>query len=118
MIYKKKTLTYLNGIYSVPGAVISLVDGESITVNAMNDTFKTRLALYKYKYRYNVVLQFKDGKIKVTPKYVLLMEDPEPSPKRKIYLANTDSPNKVEINAIYTFSQKNKYYYVLKDDLK
>lgn len=114
----KKTLTYLNSLYQNPASVISAVDGESITVNGMADNFKTKLYWYKYDYRYNITLQFKDGKIRFAPRFVSLMEDPDPSPNRKIYLCDEDSPNKAEINAIYSFSPKNKYYYVVKDDLK
>ena len=114
----KKTLTYLNSLYQNPAAVISAVDGESITVNGMADNFKTKLYWWKYDYRYNITFQFKDGKIRFAPRFVSLMEDPDPSPKREIYLANTDTGKEGEIDCIFMLSKKEPKYFVFKDDLK
>ncbi|RQO78095.1 hypothetical protein DBR40_09095 [Pedobacter sp. KBW01] len=62
----KSTLLYLNTLYSNPKETISAVDGESISVNAIDDsTISTVLN------GYSLVFEFKDGKIRIKPSYAL-----------------------------------------------
>jgi len=62
----KGTLVYLNSLYSNANDVISKIDGESISVTALdNNTIST------VSNRYTFSLEFKDGKIKVTPSSLL-----------------------------------------------
>lgn len=63
----KNTLVYLNSIYSNPKEAISTVDGESITVSAIDES-----ALAAVYNKYTFSFEFKDGKIKVNrPAYAL-----------------------------------------------
>lgn len=111
----KKTLTYLNGFYKNPSQVISAVDGESITVNGITNEIKGSIEWYKYPMEYNIMIQFKDGKMKVSPKIISLNEIwSESKPARKIYLKNTDSPKHVEISCIY-MQHKVGYFLFLKE---
>lgn len=113
----KKTLTYLNGIYKNPAAVISSVDGESITVNARGE-FQTTEKLFNYPFSYTLLIQFKDGKMKFQPELNNINEIYIVSDKlKKVYLRNTDSPDIHEINAIFFKSKKDGLYYPLKDEI-
>ncbi len=115
----KKVLTYLNSIYKNPSAVLSTVDGESITVNGFNSSISTSKGLYKYPFNYNIVLQFKDGKIKYQPRLTEIHELFEYSNRRTpFYISNTESPNKVEINSVYIFSEKTGKHFLFKKDVK
>lgn len=114
----KKTLTYVNSLYQNPSRVVTSVEGESITVNAVMTDIKTKLYWFKYEFTYNIVIQFKDGKVRFEPKFVDLIEDPNPSPKRKIYLANTDSPKPNEIDCVFMTSNKNPGYFVNQEGIK
>lgn len=63
----KSTLVYLNSLYSNPKEAISTVDGESITITALDDS-----ALSAVFNKYTFSFEFKDGKIKVNqPMYSL-----------------------------------------------
>jgi len=114
----KRTLTYVNSLYQNPAKVISAVDGESITINALMTDIKTRLSWYKYEFYYNIVIQFKDGKLRFEPKFVELIEDPNPSPKRKVYLSDTDSKKNGEINCIFFKGNNDGKYHVLAHEIK
>lgn len=114
----KKALTYLNSLYQNPSKVISVVDGESITVNGSTDQIKGSLSWYKYPFSYNIVLQFKDGKIRYEPKFVSLEEIwSNTKPPRKFYVASTDSKNKAELDCIY-IERDNGSYILFKKELK
>lgn len=115
----KKTLTYLNGLYKNPSQVISAVDGESITVNGYTDAITTTKGLYKYPLKYNLILKFKDGKIRFETRISELEERfNNENSGHPFYVANTDSPQKVEVRAIYMKSTKNTGYYLINDELK
>lgn len=115
----KKTLTYLNSIYKNPASVISTVEGESITINGMTEAIKGDLNWYRYPFSYNIVIQFKDGKLRFEPRYIKLLEYwAESKPPRTIYLSNTDSPNQVEINCIFMKNKDNPSYWLFKTDIK
>lgn len=58
----KSTLAYLNTLYSNPNETISKIDGENITVTALDDN-----TISTVNNRYTFAFEFKDGKIKVTP---------------------------------------------------
>ncbi|MFC4213485.1 DUF4468 domain-containing protein [Pedobacter lithocola] len=113
-----KTLTYLNGLYKNPSQVISSVDGESITVNGYTNDVQGTFKFHQYPFTYNIVFQFKDGKIKYQPRFIKLMEVPETMPAKEIYLKNTDSSKPHEINAIFFKSNRDGFYYPLKDSIQ
>jgi hypothetical protein len=64
----KKTLVYLSGIYVSPKEVMSTVDNESITVNAIAAKAIKMKVLYlnpNWDVNYTIGFQFKDGKIRI-----------------------------------------------------
>jgi acyl-CoA synthetase (AMP-forming)/AMP-acid ligase II len=63
----KRTLTYLNSLYPNPQRVISVVNGESITINANTDAIKAATKPVFYPMSYTITMEFKDGKIKFQP---------------------------------------------------
>lgn len=112
----KKTLTYLNGLYKNPSQVISAVDGESITVNGYDDGISTIKGLNRYPLSYNVVLQFKDGKIRYQPsatKIEYLLND---KPFSQIYVSNTERPEGISALAIWNKAKDGSYYVLLNLD--
>ncbi|MBB4108331.1 DUF4468 domain-containing protein [Pedobacter zeae] len=115
----KKTLTYLNSIYKNPKQVISSVENESIAVNAYSDEITATKGLYRYPFDYNIVLQFKDGKIKFEPHVIEISEIFTVSKsKNRFYVANTDSPEPVEIRCIYMRYKDKPGYFLFQDEIK
>lgn len=72
----KNTLVMLNQKYKSAKDVISSVEPETITVNAIASQPIRRTGMHSFTNHYNVVLSFKDGKIKVdAPKFDLYTFD-------------------------------------------
>ncbi|WP_333662274.1 DUF4468 domain-containing protein [Chishuiella changwenlii] len=61
----KQTLIMLNKKYKSAKDVVSGVEPETITVNALAAKQIRRTGMHSFKNQYNVVISFKDGKIKV-----------------------------------------------------
>jgi len=99
--------------------VLSVVDGESITVNGYTEQVKGSLEWYRYPMKYNINLQFKDGKIKIAPTMIDLKEVwSENKPPRQYYIANDQSPNVGEISCIWMKSTKDNSYWLFQKELK
>lgn len=113
----KKTLTYLNSLYKVPGAVISIVDGESITVNGHSDQPNVDNGVFKYPFDYNIVFQFKDGKIRVQPR-IIKIEELFNGGLTPFYVSSTDSPQETEVKCIYMKNKNGKGYWLFQDKIK
>jgi hypothetical protein len=114
-----KAMAYLTTQYKNPALAVRPVGSESIVVNAMDNQISLDGNLYKYPFNYNVVLQFKDGKIKFEPKIFDIKEVFTVDGSAKVYyLSSTDSPNPHEINSIWTKSNKDSSYFLLNKDLK
>lgn len=115
----KKTLTYLNSIYKNPAKVISTVDGESITVNGYSESVKGTFNWYLYPMKYNITIQFKDGKMRFEPFVTDLAEKlPGSNSERKIYINSMDSPNKAEVSCVYLVVQKTGKVILFKEEIK
>jgi hypothetical protein len=61
----KKTLLFLNKKYTSPKDVVSKVENESISVNGYSPNSIRRNKLHVFNMDYKIVLEFKDGKIRV-----------------------------------------------------
>lgn len=115
----KKSLTYLNSIYKNPSKVISTVEGESITVNGYDNSISLTGNLYNYPYEYNIVLQFKDGKIKFEPRVSNLKEVFTVNNQETPYYVNSDnSSNPDEIHCIYIHNKVKGNTFLFNDKLK
>jgi len=115
----KKSLTYLNGIYKTPSKVISVVEGESITVNGFDDHLSQAGNLYKFPFSYNIVLQFKDGKIKFEPRIVEMKEIFTVNNKETPFYVNSlQSPKPVEIHCIYLHNNEKNVTILFQEDIK
>ena len=90
----KKTLTYINSLYQSPQNVVAAVPDESITVNANTESLKGWIGIYKYPLTYNIVLEFKDGKIKFEPKVIELYEVSKIDGEKKPYYIESDGKNR------------------------
>lgn len=68
----KDALLYLNGIYANPKEVLSMVEGEMITISAREPNMVRRNKLHVFNMDYSISLEFKDGKMKVNaPSFTL-----------------------------------------------
>ncbi len=115
----KKTLTYLNSIYKNPGKVISTVEGESITVNGYDNNLSKASGLYRFPYAYNILLQFKEGKIRFEPKIVDFKEIFTVNNKETpFYINSRDSSNPAEIHCIYIYNNEKDITFLFQKDLK
>lgn len=115
----KKTLTYLNGIYNNPGKVITAVDGESITINAYNDQISQAGNLYRFPFTYNIIMQFKDNKIRFEPRIVEMKEVFTVNNKETpFYVNSAQSPQPVEIHCIYLHNREKNTTFLFQKDLK
>lgn len=113
----KSALVYLSSIYRNPQNVITSVENESIIINGMTESIIGDLKWYKYRLYYNINIQFKDGKMKFEPTITDFIEIYSENKERKIYVANSDSPNEAEINCIW-MTGESKLTFLLKEDLK
>ncbi|RZJ91068.1 MAG: DUF4468 domain-containing protein [Chryseobacterium sp.] len=113
----KKTLTYLNGLYKNPAAVISTVDGESITVNGHSDQPNTDNGVFKYPFDYNIVFQFKDGKMRAEPR-ITKIEEMFNGSFTPFYISSTDSPKKTEVKCIYMKNKNGQGYWLFQGEIK
>jgi len=112
-------LVSLSKIYTYPDKVLSTVENESIVVNGLTQILKDKNNLYSYQFYYNINFQFKEGKLKIQPVISKLFELPTFSEdKNRIYIANTNSPIKIEINCIWMLSKKTNDYFLFKKELK
>lgn len=62
-----KTLSYLQGFYKNPTEVINSVEGVIYNSQYLTESIKGDLYWYKYPMYYNLIIQFKDGKIRFEP---------------------------------------------------
>jgi len=112
-------LVYLNSIYSYPEKVLNTVENEVIIINGLTKSIKDKSGLYDYVLNYRIDLKFKDGKIRIEPSITDLNEIfSSINSRKKIYVANTDSPKKVEINCIWMSNKNDNGYWLSKNDLK
>jgi hypothetical protein len=114
----KNCLTYLNGIYRNPDRVLSVVENESITINGLTESIKSELYWYKYPMYYNIKILFKENKLRFESTITDLTEIWSENKERKVYVANTDSPNSVEVNCIWMSNKNENGYFLFKEDLK
>ncbi|MDM1061930.1 DUF4468 domain-containing protein [Empedobacter falsenii] len=61
----KKAMIYATKNYKSANNVVSKVDNEAITINAISSIPIRRNALHVFQNQYTIILSFKDGKIKV-----------------------------------------------------
>jgi hypothetical protein len=114
----KRTLTYINNLYNNPQAVVNAVDGESITVNASTEALRGFNESYKYPMRYNVVIEFREGKIKFSPQVTELSEVwVAGEAPHKIYISSENSQSKVELSCVWLI-RKSGERVLLKPELK
>ncbi|NII81683.1 MULTISPECIES: DUF4468 domain-containing protein [unclassified Pedobacter] len=116
----KKALIYLSSIYNNPDKVLTKIDGESIIINAIDvSSIKDdKLTWYIYQIDYNIVIQFKDGRVKIEPYIKRLTEDNTIKTVNQIYLKSSDSPKPVEIDAIFIKNEGRKGYFLYKKSIK
>jgi hypothetical protein len=102
----KKTLTYINSLYNDPQKVVNAVEGESITINASTDAITGSNPSYKYPMSYNIVIEFRDGKIKFAPRVLEFVEvwSANKAPY-KYYVSGKDSPTAGEVNCIWIYGK-------------
>lgn len=114
----KSILVYLNSIYKDPKRVLTTVENESITINALTESIKGSLDWYVYRLYYNINIQFKDERFRIVANIEDLKEHwADNKPPRKIYVSDSDSSNPHEINTIWLKTKKGESV-VFKDDLK
>jgi len=109
------SLTTLNSFYVSPKTVITPHADESIVVEAISQNLDD--GLYTYSMRYNMIIQFKEGKVKFQPKIIGLTRTFYEK-EYKMYVCSEDSPNRVEIECIWMFSNKDNNYFVIKKEIK
>lgn len=114
----KSALTYLNSIYNNPQRVLNVSEGESIVVNGFTNSIKGSLDWYEYPMNYQILIEFKDARIRVVPSILSLEEIVSKDLKHKYYVKNTDSSNSVEINSIYMWSNKIGGFFLFQENLK
>jgi len=98
----KKTLTYVNSLYQDPQAVVTAVPGESITINAQTDNIKGKAENAYYPTKYNIIIEFKDGKIKFQPTIISMVEHWRAIERSTpFYVSNKQSTDPYEVNAVW-----------------
>lgn len=114
----KKVLTYLNSQYKNPQKVITSVENESIVVNGYTDQIKGDLKWYVYDVNYNIVMNFKDGKLRFEPRIVEFKENwSESKPARQYYINSAQSSTPSEINCIW-LGKKDGSFFLFQPTLK
>lgn len=98
--------------------MITAVDGESITINANIDAIHGSNLSSKYPMSYNIVIEFKDGKIKFAPVVLEFSENwSQYRPLDRFYVSNLNSPNKNVILCVW-YTSKNGRSMILNPELK
>jgi hypothetical protein len=93
--------------YDNPGAVMRLVDGESITIKAETKAILGKHDFAVYNTSYNVLIEFKDGLIKFQPKIEILSEYiTDSTPPKDYYVSSEDSPVTNDLNVIWVVDKK------------
>jgi hypothetical protein len=115
----KKTLTYLNSVYDNPGAVMRLVDGESITIKAETKAILGKHDFAVYNTSYNVLIEFKDGLIKFQPNIETLKEYiTNSTPPKTYYVSSEDSPVTNDLNVIWVIDKKKNIRVLFHKEMK
>lgn len=61
----KRTLKFLSKQFASPKDVLSLVDGESITINAIEDRVPVKSYSGRFTLNYTLTIEFKDNKLRI-----------------------------------------------------
>lgn len=115
----KTTLVCLNELYNSPKDVITTVEGESITINALLNSISTTEGLYDYDLYYSCNLRFKDNKIRFEVSIKEMFEKFIYSETKKpFFVANTDSNDPIEINCVWMKNKEASTYFLYRKELK
>lgn len=61
----KQVMFKLNKMFNSPKDVLSVLENESITINAIDSKRVRRTSMHSFKNRYTLTLEFKNGKMKI-----------------------------------------------------
>ena len=96
----KKTMLYLSGIYVSPKEVLSTVEGEAITVNAIAEKAVKMKVLYlnpSWDVNYTITFQFKDGKVRILQPSINSLATRTGDIYRTAHISGGSGPNHKEI---------------------